>query len=106
MNSLRRRRSHRGSSDRRSSSRNREQQKEGGMDLSAPGTPLLSRASLAVLRLPRPAKRLIMLGADAVMLPIALWLALVLKSDRLVDPAQVGGLLACAVATGLLSFLS
>jgi FlaA1/EpsC-like NDP-sugar epimerase len=96
---------HRGFSDRRSSSRSREQQKEGGMDLSAPGTPLLSRASQAVLKLSRPAKRLIMLGADAVMLPIALWSALVLKFDRLIDPAQVGSLLACAVATGLLAFL-
>jgi FlaA1/EpsC-like NDP-sugar epimerase len=75
------------------------------MDLSSPGTPLLSRASQAVLRLSRPTKRLIMLGADAVMLPTALWLALVLKFDRLVVPAQVGGLLACAVATGLLAFL-
>jgi FlaA1/EpsC-like NDP-sugar epimerase len=96
---------HRGFSDRRSSSRNREQQKEGGMDLSAPGTPFLSRASQAVLKLSRPTKRLIMLGADAVMLPIALWSALVLKFDRLIDPAQVGSLLACAVATGLLAFL-
>ena len=75
------------------------------MDLSTPGTPLLSRASQAVLKLSRPAKRLIMLGADAVMLPFALWFALVLKFDRLVEPARVGGLLACAVATGLLAFL-
>ena len=75
------------------------------MDLSAPGTPLLSRASQAVLKLSRPAKRLIMLGADAVMLPIALWFALVLKFDRLVEPTQVAALLACAVATGLLAFL-
>jgi FlaA1/EpsC-like NDP-sugar epimerase len=96
---------HRGFSDRRSLSRNREQQKEGGMDLIAPGTPFLSRASQAVLKLSRPTKRLIMLGADAVMLPIALWSALVLKFDRLIDPAQVGSLLACAVATGLLAFL-
>ena len=75
------------------------------MDLSAPGTPFLSRASQAVLKLSRPAKRLIMLGADAVMLPTALWFALVLKFDRLVEPTQVAALLACAVATGLLAFL-
>ena len=105
MTSPRMRYGHRGFSDRRSSNRNREQQKESGMDLIRPGTPLLSRASQAVLKLSRPAKRLIMLGADAVMLPIALWFALVLKFDRVVDPAQVGGLLACAVATGLLAFL-
>jgi FlaA1/EpsC-like NDP-sugar epimerase len=105
MTSPRERYGHRGFSDRRSLSRNREQQKEGGMDLSAPGVPLLSRTSQAVLKLSRPTKRLIMLGADAVMLPIALWSALVLKFDRIVAPAQVGGLLACAVATGLLAFL-
>ena len=35
------------------------------MDLSAPGIPFLSRASQVVLKLSRPAKRLIMLGADA-----------------------------------------
>jgi FlaA1/EpsC-like NDP-sugar epimerase len=75
------------------------------MDLSLRGTPFLSGASQAVLKLSRPTKRLIMLGADAVMLPTALWLALVLKFDRLVEPARVGGLLACAVATGLLVFL-
>src|SRR5277367_6030558 len=106
MSASRMRYGHRGFSDRRSSTRNREQQqKEGGMDLSAPGTPFLSRASQAVLKLSRPAKRLIMLGADAVMLPIALWFALVLKFDLLVDPARVSGILACAVATGLLAFL-
>ena len=36
----------------------------------------------AVLALPRGAKRLIMVAADAVMLPLALWAALVLKFDR------------------------
>jgi FlaA1/EpsC-like NDP-sugar epimerase len=36
----------------------------------------------SLLALPRGAKRLIMVGADAVMLPLALWVALVLKFDR------------------------
>jgi len=36
-----------------------------------------------LLALPRGAKRFIMVGADAVMLPLALWAALVLKFDRL-----------------------
>jgi FlaA1/EpsC-like NDP-sugar epimerase len=75
------------------------------MDLSAPFTPLLSRASQGILKVSRQTKRVIMLGTDAVMLPVALWFAVVLKSDRLVDPAQLTGPLACAVATGLLAFL-
>src|SRR5580700_1255255 len=105
MTSAKQRFGHRGLRDRRSSSRNREHQKEAGMDLMAPGLPLLARASQVVLKLSRPTKRLIMLGADALMLPFVLWLALVLKFDRFVLPARVGGLLACAAAVGLLAFL-
>ena len=66
---------------------------------------MLARASQAVLKLSRPTKRLIMLAADAALLPVALWFALVLKFDRFVEPASVSALLACAVATGLLAFL-
>jgi FlaA1/EpsC-like NDP-sugar epimerase len=106
MTAPRKRYGHGEFSDRRRSSRNHEHKIEGGMDLSAPGASLLSRASHAILKLSRPAKRLIMLGADAIMVPTALWLALVLKSDQLVDPLRVGGLLACALATGLLAFLA
>lgn len=73
------------------------------MQVSAPGLALLSRASQAVLRLSRPAKRLIMIGADAVMLPCALWCALVLKFDRLDGFGEIGRLLTCAVASGVLS---
>ena len=40
----------------------------------------------AILALPRPTKRLIMVLADAVAIPTALWAALALKFDRL-DPA-------------------
>ena len=43
-------------------------------------------AAAAVLALPRQTKRLIMLSADAVAIPTALWAALALKFDRL-DPA-------------------
>ena len=75
------------------------------MYLSVPEGRLLSRASRALLRLSRPAKRFIMLGADAVMLAAALWFGLVLKFDRLVGPASVAGLLTCVVVTGLLAFL-
>ena len=66
------------------------------MYLDAPTAALLSRASQGVLKLSRPAKRLIMLGADAFMLPCSLWLALVLKLDRLLNPAEVAAPLLCA----------
>ena len=46
----------------------------------------LSRTSESILALPRGAKRLIMVTADAVAIPTALWSALALKFDRL-DPA-------------------
>jgi FlaA1/EpsC-like NDP-sugar epimerase len=44
---------------------------------------LLSTVSTALFSLSRRTKRVIMVGADAVMLPAALWAALVLKFDRL-----------------------
>ena len=43
-------------------------------------------AAETILALPRQTKRLIMLGADAVAIPVAFWAALVLKFDR-VNPA-------------------
>jgi FlaA1/EpsC-like NDP-sugar epimerase len=42
-------------------------------------------AAQAILALPRPTKRLIMIAADALAIPMALWAALALKFDRL-DP--------------------
>src|SRR3569833_771030 len=69
-----------------------------------PGAALLSRASQAVLRLSRPTKRLIMLGADAAMLPFMLLLALVLKFDRLIETAQMGALLVSTVICGVAAF--
>src|SRR5258708_33772999 len=42
-------------------------------------------AAEAILALPRQQKRLIMLLADAVAIPVALWAALILKFDR-IDP--------------------
>ncbi len=72
--------------------------------MSAPEVPLLLRAARSILRLPRPTKRLIMLGTDALMLPGALWLALVLKFDRLVDPRPWAALLLCGVASAVVIF--
>ncbi|MGH8210405.1 MAG: nucleoside-diphosphate sugar epimerase/dehydratase, partial [Steroidobacteraceae bacterium] len=45
-----------------------------------------------------------MLGADAIMLPGALWLALVLKFDRVIEPARVATPLLCALASGVIVF--
>src|SRR5471030_2908429 len=42
----------------------------------------VSELANSLLALPRGAKRLIMVAADAVMLPLALWAALILKFDR------------------------
>jgi FlaA1/EpsC-like NDP-sugar epimerase len=45
-----------------------------------------------------------MIGADAVMLPTALWLAFVLKFDRLIAPASFVPLLLLSVASGVAVF--
>jgi FlaA1/EpsC-like NDP-sugar epimerase len=90
----------RGFKERRSSSTGRHQN-EGGMSLKGLRAPFLARASQALLKLSRPTKRIIMVGADAVMLPAALLLAVFLKFDRLSSPAQITSLLACATATGV-----
>jgi FlaA1/EpsC-like NDP-sugar epimerase len=74
------------------------------MYLSAPKVALLSRASQALLRLSRPTKRLIMVGADFIMLPLSLLLAHVLKFDRLIEPESLGALLACALICGITAF--
>ncbi len=48
-------------------------------------TSLSASAAEAILALPRQKKRLIMLIADAIAIPMALWAALILKFDR-IDP--------------------
>src|SRR5215468_3750809 len=53
----------------------------------APGPSSVSvAATQAILALPRETKRIIMVAADAIAIPTALWAALALKFDRL-DPA-------------------
>jgi FlaA1/EpsC-like NDP-sugar epimerase len=74
------------------------------MHLSAPRAALLSQASEAVLNLSRPVKRLIMLSADGVMLPMVLLFALALKFDRFLEIGRIKSLLACAAGTGLAAF--
>jgi FlaA1/EpsC-like NDP-sugar epimerase len=62
-------------------------------------------AAQAILALPRGTKRLIMVTADAVAVPTALWAALALKSDRL-DPGLDGtfAYFLVAVASALFFF--
>src|SRR4051812_28759739 len=70
-----------------------------------------TRASLgasvaeAVLALPRQQKRLIMLLADAIAIPVALWAALILKFDR-IDPylERTAAYFLVAVGTSLVIF--
>ncbi len=76
-----------------------------GKDAAGRQTSIGASAAEAILALPRPTKRLIMLAADAVAIPIAFWAALVLKFDRL-DPylAQNLAYFAVAVSSALFFF--
>jgi len=85
---------------------NRGQPNEGEMYTSAPEAAFLARASLALSRLSRPSKRLIMMGADSLMLPVMLALALALKFDRLPDVQGMTSLWACTIATALFVFMT
>jgi FlaA1/EpsC-like NDP-sugar epimerase len=64
-----------------------------------------SSFATALLSLARPTKRAIMITVDMVMLPLALWLALVLKFDRLSDLEMYSPLVVVAVISGI-SFLA
>ena len=67
------------------------------------GGPLLTRMAQFAIGLPRSTKRLLTFGADALMLPIALWTALALKSAQTVDPGHFARALVWASACGLAS---
>ena len=65
----------------------------------------VSALANSLLALPRGAKRLIMAAADAIMLPVALWAAFVLKFDRLTfDMAAYGDLFLVATVAALVIF--
>jgi FlaA1/EpsC-like NDP-sugar epimerase len=72
--------------------------------VSATEVALVSRVAQSLVKLSRPVKRVIMIGLDAVMLPAAFWLSLVLQVDGLVDIAPYSGLLLCVVASGVTVF--
>ena len=65
----------------------------------------VSALANSLLALPRGAKRLIMVAADAFMLPLALWAALILKFDRTsFDMGAYGDLFFVATLTALVIF--
>lgn len=73
--------------------------------LTEPTVPGIAALANSLLALPRGAKRFIMAGADAVMLPLALWAALALKYDRLsFDMGAYGDLFLVATLSGLVIF--
>ncbi|HEY4210709.1 MAG TPA: nucleoside-diphosphate sugar epimerase/dehydratase [Steroidobacteraceae bacterium] len=57
-----------------------------------------------LLQLSRRAKRAIMIGADAIMLPMAFWLSLILKFDTPIAPLDHVAGVTCAVLFGVVSF--
>src|SRR5262249_5073851 len=68
-------------------------------------TSIGASAAQAILALPRQQKRLIMLLADAIAIPLSLWAALVLKFDRL-DPVleRTAAYFLVAISTSLVIF--
>jgi len=59
----------------------------------------------SLLTLSRPVKRFIMIGSDAIMLPVCLWVALILKFDRLwIDLNRYAGVFLASVVAVLLIF--
>ena len=77
---------------------------EHGKYVSPSATRLLPSAARSILKLPRPTKRLIMIGADAIMLPIAFWATLILKYDRIVALTPYHEVVVCTVICGVALF--
>jgi FlaA1/EpsC-like NDP-sugar epimerase len=69
------------------------------------GVSKLSSVTKSLISLPRPAKQLIMVAADAIMLPLCLWAAIALKQDRLaVSFGTCGVIFLAAVGTAVVTF--
>jgi FlaA1/EpsC-like NDP-sugar epimerase len=78
---------------------------EGNAIMTEPAEFGASALANSLLALPRGAKRLIMVAADAVMLPLALWAALILKFDRTsFDMGTYGDLFFVATVSALAIF--
>ena len=69
------------------------------------GVSKLSSVTKSLILLPRPAKQLIMVAADAIMLPLCLWAAIALKQDDLaVSFGTYGAIFVSAVASAVVTF--
>ena len=65
----------------------------------------LSFLARSLISLPRPAKQLVMIAADSIMLPLALWAALALKQDRFdIDIAAHSGTFIVALLAAVATF--
>jgi len=66
-----------------------------------------SNVAKSLIELPRPVKQVIMVTADATLLPLCLWAAMALKQDRLaVDVQDAGGMILAAVGAAVITFWS
>ena len=69
------------------------------------GASRISSVTKWLISLPRAAKQLIMVAADAIMLPLCLWAAIALKQEGLaVDVATCGAIFVTAVASAVMTF--
>lgn len=66
-----------------------------------PGHSLLTRLARFAIGLPRPTKRLLMVAADALVLPLALWTAMALRRGELFAPSHYVAVLLCVALFGV-----
>src|SRR6185312_11724129 len=69
-----------------------------------PGDAQLESVVQPLLQLSRKAKRAIMIGSDALMLPIAFWLSMSLKFDSVIPLVDHTATFACVIVFGVASF--
>ena len=67
----------------------------------APGHSLLTRLARFAIGLSRPTKRLLMVAADALLLPLALWTAMALRRGELFAPSHDVAVLLCVALFGV-----
>jgi FlaA1/EpsC-like NDP-sugar epimerase len=68
-------------------------------------TSRLSAITRSLIELPRPVKQLVMVGADAAILPLCLWMSIALKQGHLaIGAGDVGDVFVSAVAAGIVAF--
>ena len=68
----------------------------------APGNSVQTRLAQFAIGLPRSTKRLLMVAADALMLPLALWTAMALRKGELFAPSRYVAVLLCVALFGVM----